>query len=168
MYHVSISPRLSLLLVLFLTLALPACDLVEDESDEMEDESFTEATITAVTIEDIPFSTSQGEGWDLTSAPDPYWQLFDSNDNSQAVSDVRFDNVNSNSLPIRFTNINFNITDFNKRFSFVVWDDDATTADDFMGSTRFFQMSEPAGNGYPSTLTVSGGDVRITMDLVWR
>ena len=126
--------------------------------------------ITRLQIEDIPFTTSSGAGWDLWSGPDLYFNFYDPNDNLALHSTMVIDLVDSD-LPIGFTVTNpYECEYWNSSYIFRLYDDDDFSGDEFIGSVSFRISSIIASFGHAETAAIrsSNNSISIKLYLDWE
>ncbi len=123
--------------------------------------------ILSVTITSLPFKNSNGNNWDVLNGPDVYFSikwgvhvLFSSN---------KKDNLKQSDLPALFyLSTPLNIPDFTSR-EIKVLDSDAPDGDDHIGTLNFsasdYVFSNPK---YPSTVELSNGQLKATLQLKWE
>tara|TARA_R110001592_G_scaffold25382_3_gene96386 strand:- start:212 stop:757 length:546 start_codon:yes stop_codon:yes gene_type:complete len=108
--------------------------------------------ITKITVTRHP-ALDGGTSWDLTSDADIYVELAISG-TSFYTSGI-YQNANS-TLDYEFTNgLPLDLISPTSNYEIRLYDDDGTSADDYMGGISFVPYSN--SNGFPTTLTIDGG-----------
>ena len=149
-----------LLLLLTAPLVFSACSLTETEPDDVR-----RAFITRVNVEATPLTQPNGDGWDgsLGGGPDVYFLLYGSGGvqllNGESDSRVsipgggsNYGDVTINDFPLIYTVDNAEFNDLDRQLYVEVKDDDPTTTDDTIETTRTFTLRE----FLPSTLPSDG------------
>lgn len=127
---------------------------------------FTTVEITAVEIQDMPFTNSSGQGWDFTSGPDVFFAFYDDSDQFIRSSST-IDNVGSSDLPISPGTSGIVIDDLTERRIIRLFDEDATTDADFISGIEFVIEDLGLIGTYPSTTTLSVDDTTLELSLEW-
>lgn len=128
------------------------------------EQQFTRVEITEVTVQDMPFTTDSGEGWDVSSGPDVYYAALNSSDEQLAVSSY-FQNVGPEDLPLSFGNESFIIEDLMEEHRVFLVDSD-TSNDDTIGGIAF--TVDGLVGEYPETTTLEAGGIELDLALSWR
>lgn len=112
-------------------------------------------------------ATDNGAGWDLTSGPDIYPQLFKG---STLIWKAPSYYQNANPSIVHSFDVNpiVSLTSPNDQYSIGLYDFDDFDADDFMGGVNFTPYSST--NNFPSVLVVDAGGAvafRLFVTYVW-
>jgi PKD repeat protein len=133
--------------------------------------ALTKVKIMNVTVTGMPFTSSNGSGWDPVDGPDVYYKITDFANTVlfNSTSSSRKNNITINSLPISWQLTTpfetTNLTDF--RF-IELWDYDTLDPDDYIGYAGFdFSSYKSSANPYPSTISSTNAGITITLDLIW-
>jgi PKD repeat protein len=128
---------------------------------------FTEVTVTSVTVEDVPFSTQNGEGWDVSTGPELYYEAVNSSDIQVAVSGYYTD-VGPANLPLPYEDQEFSIDDFSEEYRIFLWDFDSSNDDELIGGIVFTIDGLNIVGNYPETATLDAGGIQMELDLDWQ
>lgn len=133
----------------------------------------TKVKITSYRIDNIPFTTSAGLGWDgVNGKPDVYTGLF--NGNSLVIDSNVTTDVSQSMLPLTYTYNNpYLVPAFSNTINVLVMDSDSstlwTTSDDEIGYVPFIMSDYTTGtNKYPPTVTKTANGVTATLLLTWE
>lgn len=126
---------------------------------------YARVTITSVTIEEMPFTTSSGEPWDEDSGPDVYFVALDESDREVARSEVISD-VAESSLPIAPAVDAFTITELSEEYRIRIFDADEEGEDEFIRGIGY--VFENLAGEYPDRIRLNvGSGVGFLLDLEW-
>jgi PKD repeat protein len=125
-----------------------------------------------ITVEAIPFTDPYGAGWDLTSGPDLYPDLYDESVGVLFTSSYYYLDVSPSDLPLQYElNPGLRLTDWAAAYFVRLWDYDDLSGDDYIGSANGFRINDViASSGYVSTVTRSNnsGTIRVYISLRWQ
>lgn len=134
----------------------------------------TSVKITGVKVVQIPFTTTNGGGWDNNSGPDVSYSITDESDHVLVTPTTYFPNVTSAQLPLAFAlPTPLQVTNFATVYKIHLWDYDGddlpANPDDWMGGYQF-SFSGFASSGYPTTATLSaaGSSLKLELSLQWQ
>ncbi|MBS4013457.1 MAG: PKD domain-containing protein [Bacteroidetes bacterium] len=97
----------------------------------------TRLKLNKITLTGMPFTNSQGAGWDSNSGPDVYFEIFTGGGTSIYKSDIRWDILPSY-LPINFTEyFPISFSDFTHTYAIKLFDYDWPSSDDYIGGYTF-------------------------------
>lgn len=122
-------------------------------------------TITLLTINKYPATTSSGGGWDLGSGPDVYLTInIGTSPNSNDYVSNYFTNATG---PITLTQGFPKTLSASSNWTLGVWDNDDLAVDEFMGG-YYFKPTE-FSNGFPSTVVIGDNttDIQFTLQVEW-
>jgi PKD repeat protein len=128
----------------------------------------TKLRVTGIKLIAMPFTNSNGAGWDSSTGPDVYFKLTDSNNASYFTTETYMDIV-PNDLPITF-NEPFPLvyTNFNYQYILALYDYDWPSSDDLIGSYYFKiknWMPTSAYPPYPTILSFSNSTSQLKFDV---
>lgn len=124
----------------------------------------TSVRITNVAILSAPLSDG-GSSWDFGGDADVYFDLETSGGTVVSTSEANaYQNVTSYPISWNYTNP-LQINSLTQNYRIVIYDDDTTSADDYMGQTSLFNFGQYSS--YPSTITVSGSGVSVRLTVTW-
>jgi len=127
--------------------------------------------ITAVIINDIPFTDNYGAGWDLLSGPDVYPDLVTSTSIVFTLRPYFHLDVAPSDLPIQWNlSQDFEIPSWSTAYFINVWDYD-DLGDDFIGGSNGFRINDiVASVGYVSSVERqnNSGTISTTVFLSWE
>ncbi len=126
----------------------------------------TSIRVSKIDVTRFPATESSGGGWDLTSGPDIYVELFKGS-TSVWMSSIYYENASQTTYSFNISPT-YDITSPNEQYTVRLYDYDSSDADDFMGGIIFYPYSND--NGFPSTLSIDGGgDVafKLYFSYVW-
>lgn len=125
---------------------------------------FNAVTITRVAIEEMPFSNDQGAGWDVSSGPDVYYEVYDENDEVAVSKDTYYENIGPSDLPVSW-NEDYTISELGEEHAIYLWDYDPANADDGIGGIAF---TPNGGDGnYPQTISLDAGGITLGLRVEW-
>ena len=131
-------------------------------------QQYNTATITGISITDVPLTTSSGGGWDGSggAGPDIYYEAYDDNGNRLSTKeDGYYPDVSSSDFPLAFEE-DITITDLSEQTNVDFYDYDSFNADDSMGGV-YFNLQYWVGD-YPTTVSSVGGDgYFVSLELDW-
>jgi PKD repeat protein len=127
--------------------------------------------ISAIRIDDIPFTDQYGSGWDLTTGPDVFPNFVTS---STVVFTLRSNyilDVSPSDLPIQWNLAqHFQIPSWSTTYFIDIWDYD-DLGDDYIGYSNGFRINDVVStSGYVSSVQRqnSSGTIRTTVMLDWE
>jgi PKD repeat protein len=127
----------------------------------------TKARITKVTINNIPFLTSSGAGWDVGSGPDVYFQLFLNGNILFSSANVVINDVLPSKMPIAWdvpnTISGAVISPLSTVVTFSVRDSDVVGFETIGNVDMTFNNTS-----YPPTITKTQNNVTITLNVTWE
>lgn len=157
------SPTRTLCLFALGALLFTGCDSNDGGTDTID-----RVRITEIAITEFPCQKPNGDDWDGgLSDPDPdiYYVLFNDSNDDELDSTEGDEASNTECGEIVSWDTDYNSRDFERPLSIELYDEDDINSDDFMGSTRQFDLNEAFDQ---PTLTVSGPDgVTIRLRLEW-
>ncbi len=145
----------------------------DDEPSAPAEVVKTKVKITGYKIENFPFVTSGGLGWDgIGGLPDVYVAFF----NGTTLLDVSptVNNVPQSGLPLSATfSTVYLVPSFSNTINIVVLDNDQndtpSNADDEIGYVPFIMSDYTTGtNKYPQTVTKTANGITATLLLTWE
>jgi PKD repeat protein len=123
-----------------------------------------------IVIEEFPFTTSTGAGWDLWNGPDLFIRFFDPSSNLIMQSTTAVNLVESD-LPIGL-NLNnpYEFDYWNSSYSLTLYDEDDISTNEYIGSVSFSINSIISSYGHAETVTLRSTDysIRIKLQLDWE
>ena len=131
--------------------------------------AYTKVTIAKITVIAMPFTKSNGTGWDPFDGPDVYTTITDSLDvikwdGSGAIAN----NLTSTQLPVAFS-CNYLATNlFVARF-IDLWDYETFGTNEYINYVSFRPsnyISLPSP--YPSNVTLTQNQITVKLDLLWQ
>jgi hypothetical protein len=130
--------------------------------------SYKNFKITAITLNQIPFTDNNGSSWDpFNGTPDVFINVLDSNSAvlHNGSSDYRSD-VASSALPLTY-NLNNALTlpTIAGNYQVQIYDYDPLDANDLIGSISFNPSTRQ--EGFPSSFTETSGSFSITINGTW-
>jgi hypothetical protein len=134
----------------------------------------TKVKITGYKIDNFPFVTSGGLGWDgVINGPDIYVGLF--NGTTLIYRSNTLNNVAQSGLPLSesFFSPYYLVPSFSDTINIVIMDDDLndfpSNPDDEIGYVPFIMSDYTTGtNKYPPTATKTANGVTVTLSLIWE
>lgn len=129
------------------------------------DRRFSEATISNVEVEDMPFTDDNGAQWDPASPPDVYYIAGNDETSTRLATSQVFLNVEPSDLPVRYTQTEFTVENLAQKHSISLYDYDANSTDAFIGGVGFTLDTAPGE--YPEELELEFEDVTYQVDLEW-
>lgn len=127
---------------------------------------FTQVRVTKATVQEMPFTNDQGQGWDFSSGPEVYFTAFDSSDQRLVTSNYHQD-VAPSELPISFEGADFLIDDFSEEYRVFLVDYDAASGDDSIGGIIFTIDGLGIVGDYPNSTTLDARGIRMDLELEW-
>lgn len=128
-------------------------------------QQFTRAVITEVSLQDFPFTNENGEGWDFSSGPDPYYVAFNLASNTELAVSGFYSDVSKSSLPLPYSNTEWTIEDLSEQHAVEIYDSDPNN-DDFISGVEF-NLSDEIGT-YSETVILDIEDTTIELTIDWR
>jgi hypothetical protein len=129
------------------------------------DRRFSEATISDIEVEEMPFTDSNGNQWDPASPPDVYFTAVRNGRSSPlATSEVSF-NTEPSGLPVVYPQTEFTVEDLTVEHSINLYDFDANSVDAFIGGVGFSLDTDPGQ--YPEEVTIEFEDITYQVDVEW-
>jgi hypothetical protein len=125
---------------------------------------FSQVTIESVTVQDMPFTNDNGEGWDFSSGPDPYFTAYNVADETVEATSVFYNDVGPEDLPLSYSETPFTIENLTKEYSINLYDSD-NDAPDLIGGVSY-TFDNLVGD-YPETFTLEFEDIRYEVELDW-
>jgi PKD repeat protein len=128
-------------------------------------QQYTQATVTEVRIQDMPFSNDQGQGWDPFSGPDPYYVAANLDTGSELAASGFYEDVGESNLPLQYPDTEWTISDLSERHLVSIYDSDSNE-DDFISGIEF-DLSQQVGT-YSETVTLDIQDTTIELSIDWQ
>lgn len=116
----------------------------------------TKVNIKQVTLTGFPATMTDGSGWDITSAPDPYFVISDYPKTVTYYTSLSFSDLILSSLPKTYAANNTLINSVDLNYQIALYDEDVATSE-FMGGYYFkFRSFMPTdGTTYPTEIEIS-------------
>jgi hypothetical protein len=157
--------------VLLTLTALVGCKKDDETSPVAPPVTYTRVFIEQVSIVAMPFVDGSGIAWDLTSGPDPFYNLVSNPATIVSSTEGSYrPDITPSSLPVAWSySPAFEITDWTQYYYLALYDYDPADANDVIGSTGIFRM-EDVKAGYPVSYTASNtsGTIQVRLTLRWQ
>jgi len=132
----------------------------------------TKLSITKVEVTKMPFTNSNGAGWDLLSGPDVYFKISDDSGADYFTSGGRDDQTSAN-MPLSYiSGLPYVITNLDFRFRIDLWDYDNALSSDWIGGNYFKVRDFMPTNGdlYPPLFELGSPTsvVRFRLSMTWQ
>lgn len=129
--------------------------------------SYTNFKILSVKVTAMPFIDGNTTSWDPFDGPDVYFNMEDQNSNILFNgSSSRFNDINTNSLPLLWNFVNAHqITNLNVTHFVTLYDYDTLDPNDLIGYVGFTMIDHKSG--YPKEVTKTSGSITITINGEW-
>ena len=128
-------------------------------------QQYTRVRITDVVIQDMPFTTDDGQGWDFGSGPDVYLLASNETEGESVSASSAIDDVGPSNLPINPSGGDFTISDLSDEYAISLYDEDPD-ANDFIGGI-VYEYGNLIGN-YPGSIELdAGGGIVLDVSLEW-
>lgn len=125
---------------------------------------YSQVTIEAVTVEEMPFANDSGEGWDYSSGPDPFFTAYNVADETREATSGYYLDVSQSSLPLPYTETSFTIEDLSKRYAINLYDSDDNDPD-FIGGVSY--TFDSLVGDYPEVFTLEVEEITYEVELNW-
>ena len=147
-------------------LVLSACDTGDPTPDEVR-----RVFITEIAIDDAPLMQPNGDDWDGATGggPDIYIELINGGALVASFEGDEFSGVDNNDFPLVWLPVpEIEFTRFNVDLGVDLFDEDPTTADDFMGGTETVNLQELIDSGVPNFVRLESADEEIQVSIRLR
>jgi PKD repeat protein len=157
-------------------ITLTASNTITGKSDQMS-KNITVAPgkvfLQNVVVDEIPFTDDSGVGWDIGSGPDLYFTIIDSVRNVVYETSTYFDDLTPSGLPVQWSlspQMEFLKSSWNKTYFIDLLDYDPIGADDEIGYTYGFKITQEISANYPTTVSIqnTNGSIKVRLILMWQ
>lgn len=126
-----------------------------------------------VIVDAIPFTDNGGVGWDIGSGPDLFFTIIDSVKNVVYEIGTYYEDLTPSGLPVQWDlspELEFLKSSWNKTYFIDLWDYDPIGANDEIGSTNGFKITQQINANYPTTVSLQNttGTIKVRLILKWQ
>lgn len=123
----------------------------------------------SIILDQMPFVDGAGAGWDLATGPEVYFSLLDAGGTPIVVSQY-YQDVTPNQLPLQWTATapGTRMSDWSGQLSFLYYDYDDGSNDDFIGGIGFRINTLIAARGYLRSYSLQAAGITMRMGVRWE
>lgn len=126
-----------------------------------------------VIVDQFPFTVNGGVSWDIGSGPDLFFTIIDSVKNTVYQVGNYYENLTPSSLPVQWDlspELEFLTSSWNKTYFINLWDYDPLDANDDIGFTNGFKITQQISANYPTTVSLqnTSGTIKVRLLLRWQ
>lgn len=126
--------------------------------------AYTKLYVASYTVNQISFLNSSSVSWDTSSGPDIYLNVYDNSTSASLFTTGHVNDVVQSAIPYT-TDFKLTFLTLTKSYTIYMYDWDGI-ADDLMSSFNF-KISDYIPT-YPSTIVLTNGSFKITLNVEWQ